>query len=226
MEGFAMIRKTLLAAVAAGAMMAGSAHAATIFSQNYSGGLGANETVHGAFGVKDGKVGHTSFYYPNADYSYYQVRLDLTQAISALLMFDFDIHSESTWDGMNLVYGVGGAPVTNANLLTPMSAGQYGNLQGRAKTLLGAHGMSGVAQGRAMFDLNHLVGQVVDIRFQFASDNGVYGEGVHVDNVKVTGDLIPSAVPEPATWAMMIGGFGMAGAAIRSRRRTCSATAA
>lgn len=32
------------------------------------------------------------------------------------------------------------------------------------------------------------------------------------------------AVPEPATWAMMIGGFGMAGSIIR-RRRTASATA-
>jgi hypothetical protein len=27
------------------------------------------------------------------------------------------------------------------------------------------------------------------------------------------------AVPEPATWAMMVGGFGLAGAAVRARRR-------
>ena len=27
------------------------------------------------------------------------------------------------------------------------------------------------------------------------------------------------AVPEPATWAMMIGGFGLAGGALRARRR-------
>ena len=33
------------------------------------------------------------------------------------------------------------------------------------------------------------------------------------------GDL-PSAVPEPATWAMMITGFGLAGTAIRRRRQT------
>lgn len=30
---------------------------------------------------------------------------------------------------------------------------------------------------------------------------------------------IRAAVPEPATWAMMIGGFGMVGGAMRSARR-------
>jgi hypothetical protein len=31
-------------------------------------------------------------------------------------------------------------------------------------------------------------------------------------------DILGGAVPEPATWAMMIGGFGLAGAALRRRR--------
>jgi PEP-CTERM motif len=33
------------------------------------------------------------------------------------------------------------------------------------------------------------------------------------------GSATPGAVPEPATWAMMIGGFGMVGGAMRYRRR-------
>jgi len=37
--------------------------------------------------------------------------------------------------------------------------------------------------------------------------------GVFFDNLSVSG-----AVPEPATWALMIGGFGMAGAMLRRRR--------
>jgi hypothetical protein len=37
--------------------------------------------------------------------------------------------------------------------------------------------------------------------------------------------LTATAVPEPATWAMMIGGFGMAGAAMRRRVRTSVAFA-
>lgn len=35
----------------------------------------------------------------------------------------------------------------------------------------------------------------------------------------LTGPLPSSAVPEPASWAMMIGGFGMIGGALRGRRR-------
>ena len=37
------------------------------------------------------------------------------------------------------------------------------------------------------------------------------------------GSATPGVVPEPGTWALMIGGFGMAGAALRSRRRALTA---
>lgn len=40
--------------------------------------------------------------------------------------------------------------------------------------------------------------------------------GVGLDNVSV--DLIGSSVPEPASWAMMLGGLGLAGAVLRRRR--------
>jgi len=36
---------------------------------------------------------------------------------------------------------------------------------------------------------------------------------------------VPIATPEPATWAMMVGGFGLAGMALRRRPRTSHATA-
>jgi hypothetical protein len=36
---------------------------------------------------------------------------------------------------------------------------------------------------------------------------------------------VPSAIPEPATWAMMLGGFGLAGAAMRRRGRMVSVSA-
>jgi hypothetical protein len=39
------------------------------------------------------------------------------------------------------------------------------------------------------------------------------GNSFELDNIAVA-----SAVPEPATWAMMIVGFGVAGGALRRRR--------
>jgi len=44
-------------------------------------------------------------------------------------------------------------------------------------------------------------------------------------NFELLSESVTSAVPEPATWAMMITGFGLAGTAIR-RRRTTFAVAA
>jgi hypothetical protein len=45
--------------------------------------------------------------------------------------------------------------------------------------------------------------------------------GLVIDNVS----LDVSAVPEPASWAMMIAGFGLVGGALRTRRRETLATA-
>jgi hypothetical protein len=38
-----------------------------------------------------------------------------------------------------------------------------------------------------------------------------------VDNVQISA---AAAVPEPTTWGLMIAGFGLAGAALRSRKRS------
>lgn len=47
---------------------------------------------------------------------------------------------------------------------------------------------------------------------------GATGIGIAVDRLVIT-DAPPAGVPEPASWAMMIGGFGMVGGALRSRRK-------
>ena len=53
------------------------------------------------------------------------------------------------------------------------------------------------------------------------SGNGVTAKDVGIDRVFMAQT---SAVPEPATWAMMIGGFGLVGASMR-RRKTVAAFA-
>ena len=43
----------------------------------------------------------------------------------------------------------------------------------------------------------------------------VTGTSANIDNLVVN---VAAAVPEPASWAMMVGGFGMLGAAMRRRK--------
>ena len=54
-----------------------------------------------------------------------------------------------------------------------------------------------------------------------AGENIIRITGTASGNVSYGGTIsfVPNAVPEPATWAMMLVGFGMVGGAVRYRRR-------
>jgi len=60
------------------------------------------------------------------------------------------------------------------------------------------------------------LGPITSIRFDPFERNGTF----QFDNIRLSD--VTGAVPEPATWAMMIGGFGLVGGAMR-RRRSASA---
>jgi hypothetical protein len=55
-----------------------------------------------------------------------------------------------------------------------------------------------------------------------AGPQGLGDEGWGLTNVLLTGNSAVAAVPEPATWALMIGGFAVAGAAMRRRKTAVS----
>jgi hypothetical protein len=50
----------------------------------------------------------------------------------------------------------------------------------------------------------------------FAVDGSVFV----MDDVRIIPADIPTGIPEPATWALFVAGFGVAGTALRQRRRT------
>lgn len=64
--------------------------------------------------------------------------------------------------------------------------------------------------------------------FGFTRDNGIMDiRGISIWNTDVTGIglaglryNVESGVPEPSTWAMMLGGFGLVGVTLRRRRRS------
>lgn len=60
--------------------------------------------------------------------------------------------------------------------------------------------------------------------FQDGSGGLLANIGYRPTTVSYTGEALPS-VPEPATWAMFIGGFGLVGSTLR-RRRPASVSAA
>jgi hypothetical protein len=61
-------------------------------------------------------------------------------------------------------------------------------------------------------------GASTQIAFFGDTTHGIEDESFGIDNVRVSG-----VVPEPASWAMMITGFGAAGAVLRRRRTALSA---
>jgi opacity protein-like surface antigen len=211
-------QRLLLAAVASAVLMSTSAQAATnIYYQSFTGGLNANESVGGSFGVNNGQVGHQSGY-RKFDYSFYELSLDLTDVLSAELLFDYDIASEVGYDGFNVLASTDGVFDPPKGLLTPITSGFYAPIKNPLPKL-GNTGLSGTKKGTVVFDLSQFTGQTVDLRFQFQADYFADGRGVLLDNLIVNGELAPSAaVPEPNAWALMILGFGAAGSILRRRR--------
>jgi len=75
-----------------------------------------------------------------------------------------------------------------------------------------------------LFELEFLPNTPVLAGTQTITVNGLSrGNGSYSGSLAFLG-AGASAIPEPATWAMMIGGFGMVGGAVRSARRKTKVT--
>lgn len=206
-----MLRLTLSLALAALALTASPASAATILSQDFSNGLGAKESVSSnvasSWGVHAGFLGHNGTYSPN-ERSLYIADLGLTNYDNVSFSFDLTEYTERSYDYVTWFtghYDAAGRLVFNT--LGQIIQG-YGTGSGAYKFNLAA------------IERDQLFG------FRFTSDHAIQYAGVQIDNLRVSGTAIGTpgdppvipAVPEPATWATMILGFAMIGGMARRRR--------
>ncbi|WP_442770153.1 hypothetical protein [Zoogloea ramigera] len=200
-----------------------SSHAATIFSQDFEAGLGANETSAGGFVLNttgnaingSTMMGHATAY-SNSSNAYYQISNLALTGNNILLSFNYAAQFETLFDGFNVK--VGNSVVTP----TGSSAMQY-----QPGTMTNSFGnpiagqrffdSSSNTTGLAQFDLSAFTGSTVDILFQFGSDVSVVSSGINLDNVVIANEVsISNAVPAPPRFPLR----GLAPPALTLRRRT------
>ncbi len=89
---------------------------------------------------------------------------------------------------------------------------------GATQILAGGNTLSFPAQG--LFDKGFF-GFTSDTAFSTIRFQGVagQGDGFFFDNATFSTPSVVAAVPEPASWALMIAGFGLVGGAVRRRRK-------
>lgn len=86
-------------------------------------------------------------------------------------------------------------------------------------------GNAGILSGIANSKVGQLIFTYADATQTITFSNFATRWQAGQNGSSASGGGVVTAVPEPATWAMMIGGFGLAGAAIRRRRKIAAAAA-
>ena len=126
-------------------------------------------------------------------------------------------------------YGGGNTQSYNGNLAQSGPGNTYA--PGTGEIAAGTLGYGTGSFGDSTYLVNFTIPNAVTTTISFtgatneaaSNSDGTTGgnEAYGVDNFRLTGTAVsgPGAVPEPASWAMMIAGFGMMGAGLRYRRR-------
>jgi hypothetical protein len=227
------------AATAVAIAMAGSANAASLYSNDFESGSTSNlsgvTTITTAPGNGQKFLGILAAGSSSA--------LTLNTAGLSQVTLNFDLYGLSSLDGDDSVFGGdffdvninGGASLlhnTFSNITNILqSYGGPGSLPGTGSdaALTGVLGYNfvGLDHTYHLTYTTSVSGASTVFNFIGNSSQTFPDEGFGIDNIVVSG--IPGGVPEPASWALMLGGFGLTGAALRRgngrrRQRTVSVT--
>lgn len=130
----------------------------------------------------------------------------------------------TTIDGVHLVSGV-------TNLLSGVFTDAWIQGSGGSGSINAAHGNGGAAHYASdVFNFSHLAPGSEEFAFNILSVSPNFaasaGKSLKTFRANGAGNFSFAAVPEPATWGLMIVGFGGIGAMVRNnRRRSATATA-
>jgi len=212
------MRKALMAAGAALALLGGSAHA-TVF------------TNHQADGTKDFVSALDPVALADLDFTDLGVTFDQDGAaflVSVTLNGDFDLNPAGayiigidTGAGAHHPFGgVGEGNILFDQTLTVLKDGSaklsFTKADGSAGTqaLTATLAQKGFTIAIPLFALKSTGRDAQDFGFSAWSKNGAGTLADFVPNNR----LLTAAVPEPATWAMLVGGFAVIGGSLRRRR--------
>ena len=209
MKMFALFGAALLAATAAG-----PAAAVTLYSN--AGGSLANLSGTGATIVSDGASQSWIGYLNLSQF----VDLSVSTAGYTNLRINFSLRTLDSLDG-NVGPGIDGINVTGNGATLLNDTFHYNGVNqsyaGAADAINDVNGFDFFGADRR-YDLSFALGNAATTNVRFLAFTDQTDEGFGIDNIVLTGDLATGVVPEPATWAMMIGGMGLAGGTVRRRK--------
>jgi len=136
---------------------------------------------------------------------------------AATLMGDTGYHNVSLFWGSMDAYNALDLLDADGNVIETITAAMVGGGDSGDQLAAWTNRRVDIASTESIFGL-----QFRSFQPAFEVDNIVFWDGVH----GAAGTQIGAAVPEPASWALMLGGFGAVGGALRSGRRRKALAAA